>query len=294
MTGTDTISTIFVPYGQGRGRGLDATELGAHGVELGLPVVPGLTVPVSHATSLARPEVAQAAIDLLQQVAGRQFGDPEHPVLIRLLASTQAGGGVPADLPGLGITAASAPALDELVGSSQAVYDVFAAAIRYVGEHGAGIPGDDFADAEYDVTSHAERVGKFLALSVAAGCPSPDDAAGQLAQAAQATLRRWASPRARRQRRGQGLPDDLRLALHVQAIRVGPPERYGHGVAESRDPATGEFAPTGTFRRSIRRGTADRREGGEPLDNLPGGRDLLASALRTLELHLGAAAQVEF
>jgi pyruvate,orthophosphate dikinase len=299
MTGTEAVATIFVPYGQGRGRGLDVTELGIHGVELdrlvalGLPVVPGLTVPVSHAASLARPEVAQAAIDLLAQVAGRRFGDPEHPVLIRLLASTPAGGGVPADLPGLGITAASAPALDELVGTSQAVYDVFAAAIRYVGEHGAGIPGDDFADAEYDVSAASDRVQKFLALSAAAGCPYPDDPAGQLAQAAQATLRRWASPRARRQRRGQGLPDDLRLALHVQAIRVGPPERYGHGVAESRDPATGEFAPNGTFRRSIRRGAADSRPG-EPLDSLPGGRDLLVSALRTLELHLRAAAQVEF
>jgi pyruvate, orthophosphate dikinase len=298
MTGTKAISTIFVPYGQGRGRGLDVTELGVHGVELdrlvalGLPVVPGLTVPVSSATLLARPEVAQAAIDLLAQVAGRRVGDPEHPVLIRLLASTPAGG-VPADLPGLGITAASAPALDEIVGSSQAVYDVFAAAIRYVGEHGAGIPGDDFADAEYDAPSHAERAVKFLALSVAAGCPYPDDPAGQLAQAAQATLRRWASPRARRQRRGQGLPDDLRLALHVQAIRVGPPERCGHGTAESRDPATGAFAPTGTFRRSIRRGTSDSHPG-EPLESLPGGRDLLTAALRTLELHLHAAAQVEF
>jgi pyruvate,orthophosphate dikinase len=299
MTGTEAVATIFVPYGQGRGRGLDATELGVHGVELdrlvalGLPVVPGLTVPVSHAASLARPEVAQAAIDLLAQVAGRRFGDPEHPVLIRLLASTPAGGGVPADLPGLGITAASAPVLDELVGTSQAVYDVFAAAIRYVGEHNAGISGDDFADAEYDMSAASDRVQKFLALSAAAGAPYPDDPAGQLAQAAQATLRRWASPRARRQRRGQGLPDDLQLALHVQAIRVGAPDRYGHGVAESRDPATGEFAPNGTFRRSIRRGAADSRPG-EPLDSLPGGRDLLVSALRTLELHLRAAAQVEF
>jgi pyruvate, orthophosphate dikinase len=46
-------STIFVPYGQGRARGLDGSELGAHGAELdrlvalGLPVVPGLTVPWS-------------------------------------------------------------------------------------------------------------------------------------------------------------------------------------------------------------------------------------------------------
>src|SRR5579859_1457412 len=99
MTGTEAIATVLIPYGQGHARGLDVTELGVHGVELdrlvalGLPVVPGLTVPVSHAASLARPEVAQAAIDLLQQVAGRRFEDPGHPVLIRLLASTPAGGG---------------------------------------------------------------------------------------------------------------------------------------------------------------------------------------------------------
>src|SRR5262249_10162340 len=33
---------------------------------------------------------------------------------------------------------------------------------------------------------------------------------------------------------------------------------------------------------------------GEPLDALPGGRDLLTSALRTLELHMGGVAAVEF
>jgi pyruvate,orthophosphate dikinase len=301
MTGTEAVSTIFVPYGQGHGRGLDAMELGAHGVELdrlvalGLPVVPGLTVPVSRAASLARIDVARAAVDLLAQVAGRPFGDPAHPLLIRLLASAPPGGGagVPADLPGLGITAASAPALDEMVDAGGALYDVFAAVIRYVGEHGAGIPGDDFADAEYTASSPAERVEKFLELSTAAGFPFPDDPAGQVARAAEATLRRWASPRARRQRRGQGLPEDLGLALHVQAVRVGPPQTCGHGVAESRDPATGAFAPTGAFRRGVRRTAADDRPG-EPLDNLPGGRDLLVSALRTLELHMRGAALVEF
>ncbi len=300
MTSTETVSTIFVPYGQGRGRGLDQAELGAHGVEvdrlvaLGLPVVPGLTVPASHAASLAQPDVARVAVDLLQQLAGRKFGDATHPMLIRLLASTpQSGAGVRADLPGLGITAASAPALDEIVGSEEAIYEFFAAIIRYVGEHGAGIPGDDFADAQFTASSHAERVEKFLELSSAAGFPFPDDPAGQLARAAEATMRRWASPRARRLRRGQGLPEQLGLALHVQAIRVGAPETCGYGVAESRDPATGAFAPVGTFRRVISHMAADNRPG-EPLDNLPGGRELLASALRTLELHMRGAALVEF
>src|SRR5271154_6490162 len=255
MTDTEAVSTTFVPYGQGRGRGLDATELGAHGVELdrlvalGLPVVPGLTMPVSHATSLAQPDVARAAIDLLQQLTGRHFGDPAHPVLIRLLASTPVGGaGVPADLPGLGITAAAAPRLDEMVGSGGAIYDVFAAVIRYIGEHGSGIPGDDFAEAEYATSSHAERVEEFLELSATAGFPFPDDPADQLARAAEASLRRWASPRARRQRRGHGLPEDLGFALHVQAIRGGPPQTCGDGGGESRGPATRGFAPTGTFR----------------------------------------------
>ena len=300
MTGTDAVSTIFVPYGQGRGRGLDEAELGAHGVEvdrlvaLGLPVVPGVTMPVSHAASLTRPDVAQAAVDLLQQVAGRRFGDPERPLLIRLLASTPAGGaGVPVDLPGLGITAASAPALDEIVGCGGAIYEVFAAVIRYVGEHGSGIPDDDFAEAEYVTSSHAERVAKFLELCTATGVPFPGDPAEQLARAAEAALRRWDSSRARRLRRRQGLPEDLGFALHVQAIRVGAPETCGYGVAESRDPATGVFAPTGTFRRSVRRAVAEDRPG-EPLENLPGGRDLLVSALRTLELHMRGVAQVEF
>src|SRR5260370_14510836 len=93
MTSTEAVSTIFVPYGQGRGRGLDAMELGAHGVELdrlvalGLPVVPGLTVPVSRAASPAPIDVARAAVDLLSPVARPPLGDPAPPPPIRLLAS---------------------------------------------------------------------------------------------------------------------------------------------------------------------------------------------------------------
>ena len=301
MTGTDAVTAIFVPYGQGRARGLDQDELGNHGVEvdrlvaLGLPIVPGLTVPTAHAASLGEVEVARVAVDLLQQLVGRHIGDLTHPVLIRLLASTSAAGsaGAPVDIPGLGITPNTVAALDEMVGSDGAIYDVFAAVIRYVGEHGGGIPGDDFADAEYTASTLSERVKAYLELSSAEGFPFPDDPAEQLARAATAMRRRWVSPRARRSRRGQGLPEDLPLAFHVQAVRVGPLEASGHGVAQSRDPVTGAFAAAGTFRRGVRRSTTDDRPG-ESLDTLPGGRDVLMSALRTLELHFRGAAQVEF
>lgn len=298
---SSTLAAIFVPYGQGQARGLDGAQLGTHGVELdrlvalGLPVVPGLTVPVAHAASLAEPDVARAAVDLLEQLAGRSVGDLAQPVLIRLLASTPHAGtsGAAADLPGLGISAASAVVLDELVGSGEAIFDVLAGVVRFVGEHGSGIASDEFAEAEYDADGPAARAKAFLELSAANGAPYPDDPAAQLAAAARAVLRRWQSPRLRRQRRAQGLADDLGFALHVQAIRVGRPERCGHGEAHSRDPVSGEFAPTGTFRRGVRRSATDDRPG-EPLDELPGGRDLLGSALRTLELHMGGVAAVEF
>jgi len=296
-----TALTTFVPYGQGTARGLGDAELGRHGVEvdrlvgLGLPVVPGLTVPMAHARSLAEPETARAAIEMLQQLAGRRLDHPNHLMLIRLLAGTSSAGGAgtAADLPGLGVNADSVSVLDEVVGSNGAVHDVFAGVVRFVGEHALGVSADDLADAEYTATAPAERVSAFLALCADAGRPFPDDPGEQLALAAQATLNRWASPRARRQRRGQGLPDELGIAFSVQAVRVGQPERCGHGYAESRDPATGEFAPTGSFRRGVRRTASDDRPG-EPLDALPGGRDLLISALRTLEIHTRGAVAVDF
>src|SRR3954464_2742316 len=157
MSAAQPLSAVFVPYGQGQARGLDEEQLGTHGVELdrlvalGLPVVPGLTVPVAHATSLEDVAVARAGVELLEQLAGRSVRDVDHSVLVRLVASCpNPNAGAPADLPGIGITEQSAVQLNELVGSDDAIYDVLASVVRFVGEHGAGIPGDDFADAEYD------------------------------------------------------------------------------------------------------------------------------------------------
>ena len=79
--------------------GSTTTSSARHGVEvdrlvaLGLPVVPGLTVPVvARRSRSTEPGVARAAVDLLQQLAGRRFDDPNHPLLIRLLAGTPVGG----------------------------------------------------------------------------------------------------------------------------------------------------------------------------------------------------------
>ncbi len=296
----------FVPFGQGRARGLDESSLGTHGagvdrlVGLGLPVVHGLTVPVASAAALTDPAVAASAIELLEQLAGRQVGPTGKPLLVRLLGSAPmiGVGGVPPDLPGIGITAANAAELDEVIGSDGVIFGVYAAAIRYVGEFALGVPGDDFADAEFDAADDAadDRMISRLFAELCANvgsAPYPDDPAEQLALAAAAMIKRWNSPRAKRGRRSQGLADDLGLALHVQALRIGHVSHSGHGVAESREPATGEFAPTGTFRRGVRRSNTDERAT-ESLASLPSGDALLTQALRTLEHHFHGVARVEF
>src|SRR3569623_2637397 len=109
---------------------------------------------------------------------------------------------------------------------------------------------------------------------------------------ARPACRRWDSPRGRRARRAQKLPDDMGLALHVQALHIGPWERSGHGTASSRDPETGALQPHGTFHRGVsRKVTAGA---GEPLSALPAGIDLLRHTLATLEHHFRAVAQVTF
>ncbi|MFD9396717.1 putative PEP-binding protein [Streptomyces sp. NPDC060000] len=291
----------LVPYGQGRTRGLDADDLGAHGVAmdqlvaLGLPVVPGLTVPAGSARSLGEPGTARAAVALVEQLSGRRVGDPARPLLLRLSASAAGEvAGLPPDLACLGVTPAGAGDLCTVIGSAEALHEVWAATVRMIAEYALGIPAAVLDDALLDAPEPRARVEALLSLVARhAERPYPDDPAEQLALAARAVLARWDSPRARRSRRAQKLPADLGIALHVQALRIGPAERSGHGTAVSRHPETGRFGAQGAFFRGVRR-SAPPPHTGEPLDRLAAGTTLLDHSLLTLERHLHAPVSVDF
>ncbi|MFI1359376.1 putative PEP-binding protein [Streptomyces sp. NPDC020898] len=293
---------ILVPYGQGRIRGLDADELGAHGaamdrlVALGLPVVPGLTVPAGSAASLCESDSAEAAVELVEQLSGRRISDPARPLLLRLSASAPTEiAGLPPDLACLGFTPARADDLCAVIGRADALYDVWAATVRMIAEYALDVPGAVLDDALLDTPGPRERVDVLLSLVAEHGSrPFPDDPAQQLALAASALLARWDSPRARRSRRSQRLPADLAVALHVQALRIGPADHSGYGTAVSRDPETGRLAPQGSFFRGVRRSAPPPHTGGEPLDRLAGGTALLEHSLLTLERHLRAPVSVDF
>ncbi|GGS17397.1 pyruvate, phosphate dikinase [Streptomyces humidus] len=300
-TPSETPGLSLVPYGQGRIRGLDAAELGAHGaamdrlVALGLPVVPGLTVPADASASLCEPDTARSAVDLVEQLSGRRIGDPTRPLLLRLSASAPTEiAGLPPDLACLGVTPGNASDLCAVIGRAEALHEVWAATVRMIAEYALDVPGAVLDDALLDTPEPRERVEALLALVAQHGSgPFPDDPAQQLALAARALLGRWDSPRARRSRRAQRLPADLAVALHVQALRIGPADHSGHGTAVSRHPETGRLSPQGSFFRGVRR-SAPPPHTGEPLEGLAGGTALLEHSLLTLERHLHAPVSVEF
>ncbi|PAZ10733.1 pyruvate, phosphate dikinase [Streptomyces sp. SA15] len=296
-----TPGRILVPYGQGRIRGLDADELGTHGmamdelVALGLPVVPGVTVPAGDAASLCEPGTARAAVELVEQLAGRRIGEAGRPLLLRLAASAPTEiAGLPPDLACLGVTPANAGDLCAVIGREEALYEVWAATVRMIAEYALDVPGSLLDDALLDTPEPRARVEALLSLVARhASRPFPDDPAEQLALAARAVLGRWDSPRARRSRRSQRLPADLGIALHVQALRIGPADHSGYGTAVSRHPETGRFAPQGSFFRGVRR-SAPPPHTSEPLDRLAGAAALLEHSLLTLERHLHAPVSVDF
>jgi pyruvate,orthophosphate dikinase len=280
---------------------MDADELGAHGaamdrlVALGLPVVPGLTVPAGSARSLGEPGTARAAVELVEQLSGRRIGDPARPLLLRLSASApREVAGLPPDLACIGVTPDHAGDLIAVIGRAEALYEVWAATVRMIAEYALDVPAAVLDDALLDAPEPRARVEALLALVAQhAERPFPADPAEQLALASRAVLARWDSPRARRSRKAQKLPADLGIALHVQALRIGPSDRSGYGTAVSRHPETGRFGAEGSYFRGVRR-SAPPPHTGEPLRKPAAGTTLLEHALLTLERHLHAPVSVDF
>jgi pyruvate,orthophosphate dikinase len=298
---TQLAAATFVPYGQGHGRGLTAAELGTHGVEmdglvgLGLPTVPGITIPVASSIGLSDPNIAARAIELVEELTNRRVGDAEHPLLLRLVASAPVtASALPPDIAMLGTCPANVDALVALIGRRTELYAAWSRMVAVLAEGGRGVDPETIEDIQFDVPDPVDQIPALFAACVAeAGSPFPETAAAQVALAAQTLLSRWASPRGQRARKSQGLPADLGLALHLQSLRIGRWEDSGYGVATSRDSETGAFAPSGSFYRGVRRSATEGRQQ-EPLEDLPGGVSLLTHALTTLEHHLHDVATVEF
>jgi pyruvate,orthophosphate dikinase len=295
-------STAFlVPYGQGSARGLGLDEIGSHGaqfdrlVALGLPTVPGVTVVASSARVLTDPVAAQRAVQLVEEIAGRRVTDPQRPMVLRLSASAAAEvAGLPPVLSAIGLDVERAERVGEIIGRIDEAIPFYRTFIRTLAEHALGVDVDDIEDVLFDVSDPREQIRALLELCETKGKgPIPEDPAEQVALAAEAFFAYWDAPRAQRARAAQGLSADLPISLHLEAVRVGPGERSGYGVAVSRHLQTGEPGPYGTFYRGLRRASV-KDEPGEAVTRESEGYAVLRHALITLERHFGTVARVSY
>ncbi|MGY1815322.1 putative PEP-binding protein [Blastococcus sp. SYSU D00820] len=298
---TPRSTEFLVPYGQGAARGLGPDEIGEHGaqfdrmVALGLPVVPGLTVVAGSASLLTDPVGAQRAVELVEQLAGRSTVDADRPLLLRLIASAPVPvAGLPPALTAIGLTRDRVADVQRAVGREGDTVALWGLLVRTLAVGALDVDPDDLDDVVFDLSDPREQVEAVLHLCATKGSgPVPDEPAAQVALAARAFLAHWDSPRGRRARAAQGLPADLPISLHLQALRIGPWEKSGFGEAVSRDPETGDFGAHGSFFRGMRR-SAVAGMTGEPLTERSEGYALLRHGLTTLETHLQAAAQVTY
>jgi pyruvate, orthophosphate dikinase len=186
--------------------------------ELGLPVPPGFAITteacmafLSGGWPAGLDEQIAAAMQRLEDAAGRRFGDAQDPLLVSVRS------GAPVSMPGMMDTILN-------VGLNQETEQGLAAVS---------------SDPAFAADSRRRLVGMFTKIVGAQTVPA--DPWRQLRAAVEAVFRSWNSERARAYRSREGIRDDLGTAVTVQAMVFG--NRGGDsatGVVFTRNPATGE------------------------------------------------------
>ncbi len=232
--------------------------------KLGLPVPPGFTIE-SGAVSVGSAEV-RAAVAQLEAQLSKRLGDAAAPLFLSVRS------GAPVSMPGMMDTILN-------VGLTPAVM----AAMAY----------KDFAE-----DSHAAfRAGFDKAVP---GYVDFDDPYAVLDAAIAAVFASWNSPRAVSYREREGISAALGTAVTVQAMVFGNAcDLSGTGVAFSRNPSTGDPAPTGDW---LARAQGEAVVAGthhtEDLDALaalhPAAHAELITAMDQLEAHYRDMVDVEF
>lgn len=191
-------------------------------------------------------------LEVLENVAGKKFGDKENPLLVSVRS------GAPVSMPGmmdtvlnLGLNDETTEGLAALTGNPAFAYDSYRRFVQMFGDVVLGISKSRF-DALSRQTGDADPkdvIAAYKALIVEeTGRRLPQDPKEQLMAAVEAVFRSWNNERAVLYRQLNDIPDDLGTAVTVQAMVFGNMgETSGSGVAFSRNPANGRKELFGEF-----------------------------------------------
>jgi pyruvate,orthophosphate dikinase len=255
-------------------------------------------------------EEVAAALERLEDRAGRRLGDPGDPLLVSVRS------GARESMPGmldtvlnLGLNDESVEGLANATDNERFAWDSYRRFVQMFGNVSRGVPGERFEaairevkaaggvtlDTELDVEALQELTGRFKALY-----DFPQDPLEQLRLAIRAVFDSWNGDRAVTYRRIHRIPDDWGTAVNVQQMVFGNKgETSGSGVAFSRDEVTGAPEPSGDFLpnaqgEDVVSGVRTPRDIAEMREWLPDTHAELMEILRTLERHYEDMQDTEF
>ena len=264
------------------GKGANLAEM----TNLGLPVPPGFTITTeacrSYLAAGNEPSELRVQVTMamrrLEYEIGRDLGDRHDPLLVSVRS------GAMHSMPGMmetvlniGLNDESVKGLADVSGNARFAWDSYRRLLQMFGKTVLGIDGEVFSAAldgaksakgvETDVELEADDLEALVVtfkeiIHEHTGEEFPQQPRDQLDQAVRAVFDSWNTDRARLYRRRERIPHDLGTAVNICTHGVRQPRRdSGTGVAFTRDPASGQTAPTATTWSMPRARTSSRGSG---------------------------------
>ena len=237
-----------------------------------VPVPPGFTVTTEACNAYSAAgtfpegmwEQELEALKDVEKKTGREFGDPNNPLLVSCRS------GAKFSMPGMmdtvlniGLTDVSAEGMVKLTDNPRFVYDSYRRLIEMFGTVVLDIPDEAFEgpmdeykkskgyklDTEMTADDWKALVETFKSVvKKEKGFDFPQDPQKQLELATEAVFKSWNGKRAVDYRRATNIPDDLGTAVNIVTMVFGNMgDDSGTGVAFTRDPSTGEKKMMGDY-----------------------------------------------
>ena len=226
-----TEGPVSKEYLGGKGQGL------AEMVADGLPVPPGLTIPVPVMWQYRNAIDKTALLHQIAEAVEAALVEIEEDMGRKVLVSVRSG--APVSMPGMmdtvlnvGITAENVDALGGLIGADVArrCYEAFIGQLHDL----------MFGEKHSDIAS--------MAVALADHLPDSHTRKGQIAACVKLVFDSWFSARAISYRKENSIPDSMGTACNVQVMVYGNlNECSGTGVLFTRNPSTGENKVYGEF-----------------------------------------------
>src|SRR3954471_13418709 len=255
-------------------------------------------------------EQVDAALERLEEHAGKRLGDDEDPLLVSVRSGARESmPGMLATVLNLGLNDRSVEGLARATENERFAWDSYRRFVQMFGNVVHGIRGEEFEkaikeaksargvkdDTELDADALRELVATFRELY-----DFPTDPREQLTQAIRAVFDSWTGERATEYRRINHIPDTWGTAVNVQQMVFGNKgDTSGSGVAFSRDEVTGAPEPSGDFLinaqgEDVVSGVRNTLDIADLKDKMPEAHEELMEILRTLERHYKDMQDTEF